>query len=121
MFFLASTSVCLLSMTLMWISVDLDRCEFPVDPDNSRTWQRRSAHHHHIFVYSIVVTRNSLHRDKKYTKPIDSQQIVQVQSPVIRVNSSLSLYSFFMKKSVVNFGCLVKRLMSVLCLIPGGP
>jgi len=30
-----------------------------------------ARHHifHHIFVYSVVVTRNSSHRDKNYTKP----------------------------------------------------
>jgi len=33
----------------------------------------RHLYRHYIFVYSVVVKRNSLQTDKKYTKPKDSQ------------------------------------------------
>ena len=64
-------------------------------------------HHHHIFVYSVVVTRNSSHRDK-------IRQSLKIVHKQYKYNCQLTeLIAVFVqhsyeKVSMVKFGCLVE-------------
>jgi len=67
-----------------------------------------SSCHHHIFVYSVVVTRNSLPRDKT------TQSLNTVNKQYKYNDLFIELIAVFVqnsneKISVVKFGCLVKQ------------